>query len=68
MGLDVENRHRQTHTDLVRFARRRFSHKEAVRLEQFDDVNAQKNHFLELWTLKVGNMLCLIYIQLIVTR
>ena len=56
MGLDVENRCRETHTDLVRFARRRFSQMEAVRLEQMDDFEAQKNHFLELWTLKVDIM------------
>ena len=56
VGLDVENRRRETHTDLVRFARRRFSQMEAVRLEQMDDFEAQKNHFLELWTLKVDIM------------
>eukprot|EP00250_Pteridium_aquilinum_P019240 c24359_g1_i4 orf=149-1129(+) len=52
VGIDVEEKDRETHTNLIRFARRKFSEMEAVWLEQLDDVEARKHLFLRLWTLK----------------
>lgn len=52
VGIDVEEKERETHTNLVTFARRKFSKMEALRLEQLDNLEMRKNHFLQLWTLK----------------
>ncbi|MCO5554824.1 hypothetical protein L7F22_008359 [Adiantum nelumboides] len=52
VGIDVEEKYRVTQTDLIKFARRRFSEMEVAQLEQLNDLEARKQHFLELWTLK----------------
>ncbi|KAI5083958.1 hypothetical protein GOP47_0000127 [Adiantum capillus-veneris] len=52
IGIDVEDKNRATHTNLMRFARRKFSATEAAQLEQLTDSEAHKRHFLQLWTLK----------------
>lgn len=52
VGIDVEEKNRETHTNLIRFARRKYSETEAEWLEGLEDFEAQKRHFLRLWTLK----------------
>lgn len=52
VGVDVEERGRALNTDVLAFARRKFSEVEAVRLEQFTDLEERRHHFLQIWTLK----------------
>ncbi|KAI5068199.1 hypothetical protein GOP47_0016544, partial [Adiantum capillus-veneris] len=52
VGIDVEEKDRVTRTDLIRFGRRKFSEMEVAQLEQLNELEARKQHFLHLWTLK----------------
>ncbi|KAL5722843.1 hypothetical protein ACHQM5_006313 [Ranunculus cassubicifolius] len=52
IGIDVEEKQRQTKNDLLSFARRYFSPAEVDYLDGFPDPEVQRHGFIKLWTLK----------------
>ncbi|CAM6086939.1 unnamed protein product [Calypogeia fissa] len=52
IGIDVEEKNRKLTSNLIKFARGRFSSKEADWLQSFADSDEQHQQFMRLWTLK----------------
>lgn len=52
IGIDVEEKHRRTKSNMISFARRYFSPQEVDLLASISDPEIQRCEFLKLWTLK----------------
>ena len=57
IGIDVEEKKRNTTKNILSLARRYFTPSEVDSLAEISDSDAQRKEFLKLWTLKVSEAL-----------
>ena len=57
IGIDIEEKKRNTTKNILSLARRYFTSSEIDYLAEISDLDAQRMEFLKLWTLKVSEAL-----------